>query len=218
MKYWYNKHISSCGNIIKDKKMSMKKINGHEYEKEFMNRYCTNIIVTYESCADCIIDEKNDICLKIQSSLGIKNSYSVSLKSGSNIHFVLGKIDELSIDNNLQWLSKKNNCRYIFKKYLQKYYSNTPCSLLVYRDINKWIFFSMNDIIEFIVKNIKWRQLSSGRIKGDFDDYSRKGFSQYITYEYRKTHKQYFLGCNGNKGKLFIYLLMNNINYFIESI
>lgn len=28
--------------------------------------------------------------------------------------------------------------------------------------------------------------------------------SQYITYEYRDTHKSYFLGFNGNKGSKFI--------------
>ncbi len=74
------------------------------------------------------------------------------------------------------------------------------------------------DIINFIVNNCIWRKLKTERIKGDFIDNSKKGYSQYITYEYRNTHKSYFLGLNGNKGKRFIELLMNNINYIIEPI
>ena len=61
--------------------------------------------------------------------------------------------------------------------------------------------------------------MKTGRIKGDFNNNSKKGFSQYITYEYRHTHKSYFLGLNGGKGKKFIELLMDEtygINYYCD--
>jgi hypothetical protein len=84
--------------------------------------------------------------------------------------------------------------------------------------INKKIF-SLPDIINFIVDKCIWRKLKTGRIKGDFNDDSKKGISQYITYEYRNTHKSYFLGLNGGKGKKFIKLLMNEtygINHYCD--
>lgn len=40
---------------------------------------------------------------------------------------------------------------------------------------------------------------------------------QYLTYEYRKNHKSYFLGFSGGKGKPFIELLKKNIPYHSES-
>ena len=42
-----------------------------------------------------------------------------------------------------------------------------------------------------------------------FDDGTKKGYSQYITYEYRDSHKSYFLGANGGKGINLINLLMD---------
>ena len=80
------------------------------------------------------------------------------------------------------------------------------------------VFFNIEDIGNFKGKQCKWRNLTSGRKKGDFLDSSRKGFSQYITYEYRKTHKSFFLGFNGNKGIKFISLLKNNINFITDTI
>ena len=67
----------------------------------------------------------------------------------------------------------------------------------------------MDDIINYITNKTEWRKLNSGRIKGDFQDMSKKGKKQYLTYEYRPTHKSYFLGLNGGKGIEFINLLMN---------
>jgi hypothetical protein len=76
----------------------------------------------------------------------------------------------------------------------------------------------MDDIINFIVQFAKWRKLDTGRIKGDFVDDSKNGSSQYITYEYRTTHKSYFLGLNGGKGRKFIELLKKNIPYLEDDI
>jgi hypothetical protein len=111
----------------------------------------------------------------------------------------------------------------LFNKYLKKNSSDKPADILVYKDIEnkRWIFFNMDDIINYIAEKCIWRKLDSGRIKGDFADKTKKGMTQYITYEYRDTHKSYFLGLNGGKGVNFIKLLMDEqigIRYYCDNI
>jgi hypothetical protein len=132
----------------------------------------------------------------------------------------LGRIPELDVEDNIAVLEDKSKCRQIFEKYLKKSQSEKPADLLVYLDLihKKWLFFSMNDIINFIVDNGKWRKLKSNRIKGDFVNNSGK-WIQYITYEYRgSSHKSYFLGVNCGKGAKFIELLTHKIKYIADDI
>jgi len=73
----------------------------------------------------------------------------------------------------------------------------------------------MIDVINFIVERCTWRLLSTGRLKGDFEDKSSKSKKRAIlTYEYRTKHKSYFLGASGGQGKFFIQLLKQNICYY----
>jgi hypothetical protein len=198
-----------------------KKRIGHEIEREFTRQYNINDInnpIEYGAKADTSIDINHPICEKLIQTLNI-NGFNVSNKSGNNIQFTLGQIIELK-DIEIELLTKDTIIN-IFNKYLKKINSDKPVDLLVYKDTNnnRWIFFNIDDIINFIANECIWRKLSTGRIKGDFNDNSRKGISQYITYEYRNTHNSYFLGLNGNKGKRFIELLMNNgINYYCDII
>lgn len=209
------------------RKISCKKVGGekkrigHEIEKEFTRQYNSNDLdkpIEYGAKADTSIDINHPICEILKQTLNI-NGFNVSNKSGNNIQFTLGQIIELK-DIEIELLTKDKIIN-IFNKYLKKINSDKPVDLLVYKDTdnNRWIFFNIDDIINFIANECIWRKLSSGRIKGDFNDNSRKGISQYITYEYRNTHNSYFLGLNGNKGKKFIELLMNNgINYYCDII
>ena len=209
------------------RKISCKKVGGekkrigHEIEKEFTRQYNSNDLdkpIEYGAKADTSIDINHPICEILKQTLNI-NGFNVSNKSGNNIQFTLGQIIELK-DIEIELLTKDKIIN-IFNKYLKKINSDKPVDLLVYKDTdnNRWIFFNIDDIINFIANECIWRKLSSGRIKGDFNDNSRKGISQYITYEYRNTHNSYFLGLNGNKGKRFIELLMNNgINYYCDII
>jgi len=198
-----------------------KKRIGHEIEREFTRQYNINDInnpIEYGAKADTSIDINHPICEKLIKTLNI-NGFNVSNKSGNNIQFTLGQIIELK-DIEIELLTKDTIIN-IFNKYLKKINSDKPVDLLVYKDTdnNRWIFFNIDDIINFIANECIWRKLSTGRIKGDFNDNSKKGKSQYITYEYRNTHNSYFLGLNGNKGKKFIELLMNNrINYYCDII
>jgi hypothetical protein len=210
-----NKRIESCKKIGKSKK-----VLGHIIENEFKKQFNISEIdnIEYGSKSDASIDINNSICIKLTQNINVTN-FNVSIKSGNNIQFTLGNIPELK-DIEIKNLSKLLIYD-IFNKYLKKNNSDKPSDILVYKHIklNSWIFFNMNDIINYIKEKCMWRKLESGRIKGDFNDNSKKGFSQYITYEYRKNHKSFFLGVNGNKGYKFIELLMNKtygIKYYIE--
>lgn len=213
------KRINTCKSIG-----LLKKTNGHKLELEFKKKY--NIInfnntIQYKSTSDTHIDILDPINYNISNTLNLnynKIKYC-SNKSGNNIQFTLGNIPELNINNNINWLSNKNNCLLILNKYLKKNNSLYPSDILVYKnDINnKWLFFNMDDIINYIIDNVIWRKLNTGRIKGDIKDNSKKGYSQYITYEHKKNNS-YFFGINCNKGKNFINLLINNIVYFEDNI
>ena len=212
-----DKRISSCKKVGGEKK----KI-GHDREKQFTKQFNINELnnpIEYGPKSDTSIDKNHPICKILKEKLNIEG-YNVSNKSGHNIQFTLGQIPELK-DIELEELTEEKIYN-IFNIYLKKINSNKPADMLVYKDLenSRWIFFNMNDIITFISTKCIWRKLDTGRIKGDFNDNSKKGISQYITYEYRNTHKSYFLGINGNKGKKFIELLMNDdygINYHCDS-
>jgi hypothetical protein len=210
-----NKRIESCKKIG-----GYKKIKGHKRELDFRKQYgdIKNMKIEYGATSDNIINNKSYICKILLEKLNVKN-FNVSNKSGKNIQFTLGNIPELK-DVDISNLENKEYIRNIFNIYLKKSTSNNPADILVYKDtINKkWIFFNIDDIIEYIVNNCMWRKLLSGRIKGDFNDNSKKGKRQYITYEYRTRHKSYFLGLNGGKGIEFIKLLISNkgIRHYID--
>jgi hypothetical protein len=199
----------------------IKKKLGHKIEKGFLEKYNNKMINTpteYGAKADTSISLFHPICEILKKEIGVIE-FNVSNKSGKNIQFVLGKIEELK-DINIECLNK-NFVTNLLNKYLKKNNSDKPANMLVYKDDDKWIFFNVDDIIKYISEKCVWRKLVSGRIKGDFYDFSKKGISQYITYEYRETHKSFFLGLNGNKGKKFIYLLMNKdtgIKYYVDNL
>ena len=209
-----SKRIDSCRAVG-----GIKKRNGHEKEKIFMQKYnpnCTEL--EYGPKADTSIDPSHPICEILKKELNI-NGLNVSNKSGQTIQCTLGRIPELE-NINIEDLTKESTKR-IFDIYLKKNKSDKPANILAYADEvnNQHIFFNMDHVIEFISENCIWRKLNSGRIKGDFHDNSRKRKRQYITYEYRPRHKSYFLGMNGKgKGKLFIELLMNNIKFYCDKI
>jgi hypothetical protein len=211
-----DKRIASCKKIGGEKK-----IKGHEREKEFLKQYNVNELnspTEYGAKSDTSIDLSHPICEILKEKLNV-SGFNVSNKSGENIQFTLGKIPELK-DIKIEELTPMLVGE-LLNIYLKKTNSDKPADILVYKDIeqNRWIFFNMDDIINFIMTKCIWRKLNSGRIKGDFKDNTKKGKSQYITYEYRETHKSYFLGLNGGKGKKFIELLMdetNGIKYYCD--
>lgn len=210
------KRIESCKKVGAEKKKK-----GHKREKDFLKKYNpekNHSSIEYRATSDTSICPTHEICGKLNETIKPPN-LNVSNKSGNNIQLTLGNIPELKDINVDKLNNDKDYVRNIFNKYLKKSESPNPAGILAYKDTKnkKWIFFNIDDIINLIVNNCNWRKLKTGRLKGDFYDNSRKGYSQYITYEYRKTHKSYFLGFNGNKGIKFISLLKNpkfGIKYF----
>jgi len=211
------KRKESCKKVGAEKKQK-----GHKREKDFLEKYNPLELdkpIEYGATSDTRICSTHPICNKLNEKIEPSNR-NVTNKSGNNIQLTLGNIPELKdIDVN-QLNNNDGNCVCdIFNKYLKKNMSSKPAGILAYKDtINKkWIFFNTDDIVDYIVDKCIWRKLETGRIKGDLNDDSKKGFSQYITYEYRKTHKSYFLGFNGGKGIKFINLLKHHehgIRYF----
>ena len=209
------KRVESCKMVGAERKMK-----GHKREKDFLAKYNItelNEPTEYGATSDTCICPTHIICEKLKET--IKNTnLNVSNKSGKNIQLVLGNIPELKdIDMNI--MNDKAYVRKIFDKYLKKSESSKPAGILAYKDTTrkKWIFFNTDDIVSYIVDNCTWRKLETGRIKGDFLDESKKGKRNYITYEYRNTHKSYFLGFNGDAGEKFIELLKSpsyGINYY----
>ena len=211
-----DKRIASCTKVGGEKKQ-----NGHKIEKEFTKQYNINELnspTEYGPKSDTRIDNTHPICETLKYKLNV-NGLNVSNKSGKNIQFTLGQIPELK-DIEIEKLTKSNVYE-IMNIYLKKSNSDKPADILVYKDTekNRWVFFNMDDIVNYITNKCIWRKLATGRIKGDFIDNSKKGISQYITYEYRDTHKSYLLGVNCGKGKKFIDLLMDEtygINYYCD--
>ena len=199
------KRKSACQKVGGEKKR-----NGHQSEKDFLLQYNPAELANpteYGATSDTRIAETHPIAALLKERLGVPG-LNVSNKSGNNIQIVLGKkIDEFE---NIENFANKEIVQQVFTKHLKKGDSKKPADLLVYKDDKnaRFIFFKIDDIVYYIRDNCVWRTLPTGRVKGDFKDKSRKGQSQYITYEYRDTHKSYFLGLNGNKGKKFIDLLM----------
>jgi hypothetical protein len=212
------KRIESCKKVGKEKKLK-----GHKREIDFRKQYNMSDIdkkIEYSSTSDNIIDTNHSIISKLKENLNVSGN-NVSNKSGENIQFTLGKIPELDCQDNLDVIKSKQMSRKIFEKYLKKSESDSPADLLVYKDTKtkKWIFFKMDDIVDYIVDKCEWRKLETGRLKGDFKDNTKKGTRQYLTYEYRTNHKSYFLGLNGKKGIDFINLLMDKeygIKYYTD--
>jgi len=230
MKKGNEKRIESCKKVG-----GLKKAKGHQRENDFKKQYNPVSLddpIEYKATSDTILFPENPITHILSEKFQFENITSdtntyicnrnlyCSNKSGENIQFTLGQIPELQGDANLEWLTNPTHCKSLFDKYLKKSESEKPADILVYKDkeTSKWLFFKMDDIIDFIVQFAKWRKLDTGRIKGDFVDDSKNGSSQYITYEYRTTHKSYFLGLNGGKGRKFIELLKKNIPYMEDDI
>ena len=204
-----DKRKASCKAVGGEKKRT-----GHKREDHFAERWCdVSSATTYKAEADKTITDES-LLNRLSETLGPLKSGRTSLKSGNNLQFTLGVIPEITeAEDKLAAISQQS----LWEKYLAKSKSENPADVLCYRSKTDWTFFRMSDVISFIVKNAKWRLLSSGRLKGDFVDKTAKEFSQYLTYEYRQTHKSHFLGANGNKGMPFIELLKQNIKFHVEA-
>jgi len=216
-----SKHISGNEKRIKSCQQvgGYHKRKGHHKEKIFNDKYNPNWNgkISTKAEADCQIEENHPILDTLLSKgiINSKNQRNTSNKSGHSIQLILGNINELSGEDNLNVINNPEKFKKILEKYMKKIESNIPADLLVYDTNYSRLFFNMDHIINYMVENCKLRKLDTGRIKGDFKDDSNKGQSQYFTYEYRgRNHKSYFLGFSGGRGKPFIDLLKSKIKFY----
>jgi hypothetical protein len=222
-----DKRKESCKKVGGEKKRT-----GHDIEIEFLKQYNNpeylkheeakkegKSLIEYGATSDTTIDESHPIRSILKDTLNIIGM-NVTNKSGKNLQFSLGKIPEFQQIQDATQINSEFVSN-LLCNYLKKSNSIKPADILVYKYTSKkkWIFFNIMHVIDYIVEKGKWRKLESGRYKCDFTDGTKKGYSQYITYEYRDTHKSYFLGANCGKGINLINLLMDEtygIKYHTE--
>jgi len=202
---------------------SQVKRRGHAREKEFNLRYGnSDDSINYSGAsADCNINVEHPIRAILEEKIGTKAT-AVSLKGGNTIQIHLGNLPELTDKNSYEvtgyhpttvdhGISFSDQCTALknvdfWNRYLKK------GDILAYSyDNGKHIFFNMDDVIQFICDNCKWRKLETGRLKGDFGD------QQILTYEYRSKKNSFVLGAHGaKKGKQFIKLLETYLRHHIQ--
>jgi hypothetical protein len=208
-----DKRRSSCQKVGGEEKKK-----GHQRESDLEKRWGTASKISYKPEADKVITD--DVFLGLlRDKLGYIKCGNTSIKGGKSIQFVLGKITELSSSTN-KLDQMINNQEQILKKYLGKYESEKPAGILAYKGVKHWIFFRMEDVITFIVKNCKWRLLDTGRLKGDFEDKTSKlGKRAILTFEHRNgKHNSDFIGASGGQGIFLIQILRQNICFHEELI
>ena len=197
------KRIESCKKVGGDEKRK-----GHSREIEFRERWGSPSETTYKAEADEVITNEDFLNL-LRDKLGPLKDGNTSIKGGKSMQFTLGNIPEITnASNKLEAIQSRS----IWEKYLGKYHSGRPASILAYCGAS-WVFFRMVDVIDFI-GTCKWRLLSTGRLKGDFTDDSAKSKNRTIfTYEYRTRHGSHFLGASGGQGIHFINILKKSIPF-----
>lgn len=223
-----------------EKAASVKK-SGHERE-EIFNSYFgferENFKVNYtKNGADNVFAPNNEDYLPLCEKLKIENlpteskEIPVSLKSSNTIQIHLGKFPELTNKETFQVTKEPGKPTKVshgisFSEQLKalkdiefwnKYLKKGEVLCYTYSK-GEYIFFKMDDVIDFIVSKGTWRNLDTGRLKCDFDSKDKNGNQkrkQFLTYEYRAEHKSFVLGAHGGKkGREFIDLLTENINFY----
>ena len=74
-----------------------KKRGGHKVEDKFMVQFGVPTATTYKAEADCSISAENPEGVQLMELLPELKSYNVSVKSGKNLQFTLGRIDEILV-------------------------------------------------------------------------------------------------------------------------
>ena len=224
-----DKRKESCRKVGAEKKRS-----GHNIEVEFLKQFNNpeymryeeakkegKTLIEYGATSDTTIDESHPVRNVLKDVLNI-TGMNVTNKSGSNLQFTLGNIPEFKEIQDVTQITSEFVSNLLYK-YLKKNNSSKPADILVYKHEpnKKWIFFNIIHVIGYIVEKGIWRKIEkTGRYKCDFENGTKKGKGQYITYEHRNgKHNSDFLGANGNTGIKLIKLLMDEkygIKYHTE--
>lgn len=183
-------------------------LTGVQLKQKFLTDYTLNGFI--KSDLDLSVIDKNT-----------KSSFS--LKVGANWQFRLGRFDELD-DIGYDLINDGKIVRYKLKDRISElFYSGLmfrkyafPETIFICRDELSWVLFNSNEIIEYVVSNIRVRVLDTGRIKVDLMDQTTGKYKSVFTLEYRsENHKKSFVfgAHGGGVGKRLYQILRNNCNY-----
>lgn len=187
---------------------------------------------TTGASADC---EVNDETAERLADLGVIGR-RVSLKGGASAQFHLGVIEELSDKeeyknslttrmvrdkpatcgtHSVNWYAQQQVLR--DESFWQRRLGKGDYYCQIEKDNKGFTFFSMADVIRFIVEKTRWRLLETGRIKGDLPRINKDKSAtlvQVLTFEYREEHDSFVLGAHGSRnGYKFCYILKQHIKY-----
>ena len=184
------------------------RLTGVQLKQKFLSDYANADIIKPD--LDLSIVEKNTISTFV-------------LKAGTNWQFRLGRFEELDrIGYNLiedgKTVVYKSNDRVselfynglMFRKYA------FPETVFICRDELSWVLFNSEEIIQYIVSNIRVRILKTGRIKVDLMDQTTEKYKAIFTLEYRsESHKKSFVfgAHGGGVGRRLYHILKNNCDY-----
>ena len=176
---------------------------------------------------------KKDSYPEISKSIGIEGK--LMLRVGKNWQFHLGDLPEIgsikffeksikkiNINNKIiecgsydkVWGSQVDQLRSV--SFWEKYFSKGHHIFCFSNDNYEYFFFNIQDMVQYIITNTKWRLLETGRIKGDL--FLEDGSSITIfTIEFRnESHKKCFaFGAHGGgKGIQLFLILLRNIKHY----
>lgn len=163
----------------------------------------------------------------ISSVLRNAKTYTVSLKSGVTWQFHLGRMDELSDLKSIQQsknqkghsivkhsVSFENQKKALGKisfwnKYLAK------AELLCYNNQhNNYTFFEMGAVTRFLAKEVEWKILETGRLKGALLLNSKK--YSVLTFEYRPSHRSFAFGAMAGSNGLRLFNILKEFIPYVE--
>lgn len=184
------------------------RLTGVQLKQKFLSDYANADIIKPD--LDLSIVEKNTISTFV-------------LKAGTNWQFRLGRFEELDrigynlIKDGKTVIYKSNDSvselfynGLMFRKYA------FPETVFICRDELSWVLFNSEEIIQYIVSNIRVRILKTGRIKVDLMDQTTEKYKAIFTLEYRsESHKKSFVfgAHGGGVGHRLYKILRNNCNY-----
>lgn len=202
------------------------KREGHKKEEVFHHLYGDSSIDFTKNAsgasADNYTGKSNQITARLNDFFRwSRETLSISLKGGNTIQILLGNFPELQSDQIKIGTTPKGNTKVTYKmtfdeqlevlrsrKFWNRVLKKGDIDLMCYfyTEVGEYLFFNMDDVVEFICEKIEWHSLETGRLKGWYEG------KQYLTFEYRRKKKTFVLGAHGGqKGREFVNMLRENI-------
>jgi hypothetical protein len=210
---------------MESQKASQVKVNGELAKQKLAKK------LNCASSREMFIDKK----VHSEISNSIDTEGKLMLRVGKNWQFHLGDLPEIGsiiffaksiqkkkINNKVLECGKYDKVWALqvdqlkSKSFWEKYFCKEHQVFCFSNDNSEYFFFNIHDIINYIIKNTKWRLLETGRIKGDLFLEDGKSITIF-TLEFRnESHKKCFaFGAHGGgKGIQLFLILLRNIKHY----